>query len=502
MMSPQLVHTAKAAPNSMKTVAVLGVAYGGKTAVTYLAENLPKGWRVVGVDRNTDFNHIYVFPRMGVLPGQSHKGFIPYRKMFANFGDSQRHLMLNARVTKLGPNSLTLSKAFPEHGIEGDEPTLHFDYAIYALGSHMPAPINTWGPPVDRGETLILSSGPVVPSKTPGLESVQPFGGPALSEVTTAVAPVEAEVLPASEIGTKPSGVKWLQRSQKHIERAPSVLVVGGGALGIQYATDIADIYPSKTVTLLHSRPRLLPRFDESMHAEIMGALSSLNVTTILGDRLDLSGPPRSERNKDGILEHVVRTVSGREIRASVVLLCTGSRPNTELVQSFLPDSIVHHGPSKGTIRVKRSLQVGVPVKPTVDGLANGLASASIAKHDEASPEDAELDVPYPHLFAVGDAADAFGAINAGHTAYAQALIAAKNILKLVHAEESSSHSPAVLEEYRPGAPGIKMSIGKNKMLYQIDDQIGKKDVPDDLQAPYFWNLWLKRDVPEEEMYE
>lgn len=35
-----------------------------------------------------------------------------------------------------------------------------------------------------------------------------------------------------------------------------------------EFVTDIAAIYPSKNVTLLHSRRRLLPRFDPAMHTE------------------------------------------------------------------------------------------------------------------------------------------------------------------------------------------------------------------------------------------
>ena len=80
------------------------------------------------------------------------------------------------------------------------------------------------------------------------------------------------------------SEVKWFS---KRVESVSSVLVVGGGALGIrkcffrfwekkirlrfnktEYAADIAEVYPNKTVTLLHSRHRLLPRFDEPMHDE------------------------------------------------------------------------------------------------------------------------------------------------------------------------------------------------------------------------------------------
>ena len=33
-----------------------------------------------------------------------------------------------------------------------------------------------------------------------------------------------------------------------------------------EYATDIADAYPDKRVTLMHSRERLLPKYDAAMH--------------------------------------------------------------------------------------------------------------------------------------------------------------------------------------------------------------------------------------------
>ena len=33
-----------------------------------------------------------------------------------------------------------------------------------------------------------------------------------------------------------------------------------------EFATDIADVYPNKEITLVHSRDQLLPRFDKRMH--------------------------------------------------------------------------------------------------------------------------------------------------------------------------------------------------------------------------------------------
>ena len=37
---------------------------------------------------------------------------------------------------------------------------------------------------------------------------------------------------------------------------------------GSEYATDIAEAFPDKPVTLLHSRKQLLPKFDVKMHEQ------------------------------------------------------------------------------------------------------------------------------------------------------------------------------------------------------------------------------------------
>ena len=38
----------------------------------------------------------------------------------------------------------------------------------------------------------------------------------------------------------------------------------------LEYVTDIAEAFPDKTVTLLHSRNQLLPKFDIKMHNQSM----------------------------------------------------------------------------------------------------------------------------------------------------------------------------------------------------------------------------------------
>ncbi|KAK7002455.1 hypothetical protein R3P38DRAFT_3215614 [Favolaschia claudopus] len=99
-----------------------------------------------------------------------------------------------------------------------------------------------------------------------------------------------------SSVGSKGNSIAWLRGKQRAIGATNSVVVVGGGALGIrgyfnpavQFATNIASVYPGKPVTLSHSRTRLLPRFDSEMHTEILQAMESANINVILGKRLDL----------------------------------------------------------------------------------------------------------------------------------------------------------------------------------------------------------------------
>ncbi|KAK7028583.1 hypothetical protein R3P38DRAFT_3518693 [Favolaschia claudopus] len=340
-----------------------------------------------------------------------------------NTKHTQRHIFLRAHIQSLGRTSVKLSRAFPEHGIDSD--MLHFDYAIYALGSHLPSPLNLWHAAPD------------------GKPSVQSY------------------------CGSKAESIAWLRGKQRAIEDANSVLVVSGGALSIQFATDIAAVYPGKPVTLLHSRTRLLPRFDSEMHTEILQAMESANINVILSERLDLVSSTSGHST--------VRTTTGRVIHADLVLLCTSQRPNTELLQSLDSRTV---NTNTALTQVLRTMQLALvppppppsPITPALlpacasdneeDVLAAALAqialqneSALSAKggveaEDAEEEEDEELTTPYPHIFAIGDAANAFGAIPAGHNAYYQAEVAARNVLQLVHGKTDEP-----LEQYTTNPP-------------------------------------------------
>ena len=146
---------------------------------------------------------------------------------------------------------------------------MDFDYLVYALGSHLPAPINIWSP------SRSIGPGVSFPHRTELSEFHLVFQTPNPSQ--------ESLLLDDEHNGSKTKSRQWLRTAHYRIKAATSVLVVGGGALGVreckrptvvtnlpdpsvEFATDIADVYPNKEVTLVHSRDQLLPRFDKWMH--------------------------------------------------------------------------------------------------------------------------------------------------------------------------------------------------------------------------------------------
>jgi NADH dehydrogenase FAD-containing subunit len=69
------------------------------------------------------------------------------------------------------------------------------------------------------------------------------------------------------------------------------------------------------------------------------------------------------------------------------------------------------------------------------------------------------------HIFAIGDCAET-GAIQAGHTAYWQAEVAARNVCRLIEKEEGREKE--TLESYKPGKPCIKLTLGLVSVHFRL----------------------------------
>jgi apoptosis-inducing factor 2 len=76
----------------------------------------------------------------------------------------------------------------------------------------------------------------------------------------------------------KLSSVENLKKHQSDVKRSKSILIVGGGAVGVQMATDLKEYYPDKEVTVVQSRARVMPQFQEKLHNLIKKRFGELGV--------------------------------------------------------------------------------------------------------------------------------------------------------------------------------------------------------------------------------
>jgi NAD(P) transhydrogenase len=98
------------------------------------------------------------------------------------------------------------------------------------------------------------------------------------------------------------------------------LLIVGGGAIGVEFATVFAA--GGVEVTLMHQGDRLLPAMDGEIAGMLAAALARLGVRVVLGER------PRSIGRVDGRL--VAERESGEPLGAECVLYAVGRSVNTE----------------------------------------------------------------------------------------------------------------------------------------------------------------------------
>ncbi|GAA6037498.1 hypothetical protein JCM8097_008218 [Rhodosporidiobolus ruineniae] len=415
-----------------RNVVVLGCAYAGGRAADLLARTLPTGYRVVVIDRQSHFNHLYLHPRVSIVPGHAEKVFIPFTSVIPKPNENNpstlsRHVLVHASVVSITEDYVEVDRDLLEHerDLDGDEDEvsklaheletakldgqtgatrrLSWDYLIYALGCTLPPP---------------LQSPHIV----------------------------------------KKDGVAFLSSQCKLISKATKIVVAGGGALGVQYATDIADLYnnpeheehlaphavdgqrpPKKEITIIQSRDRFLPLYKQELHDEVCSRMEKLGVRTVLGERVAL---PPLEEDEPGKMK-ALRLKNGTEIKYDLLLRCTGQKPNSEPFRRFLPKAVNEWG----FIKVTPTLQVDVSGVPGYEKLSKKLRR---------------------NMFSVGDVADA-GVVKAGHTGWNQAEAAVQNIMCCVETDTANAALPAgeeravpKLVDYVKTPPQIKLTLGLN----------------------------------------
>lgn len=208
-------------------------------AAQALAKALPASHRVVAITE-TEFGY---FPpassRASVVPGWEHRTTASVDGIFPK---GSRHVLLSCtKVLWIEPNLHTLHVAenHPELGFGLEIP---FEFIVIVTGS-----IN------------------VFPARPPR-------GALTMAAVTAAH-----------------------QIAQLEVAAATSVLIIGGGAMGVEFTGEVKSHHPTKSGTLVASSARLVPRYPERVGKSLEKQLEATGVNLVFGTRVNTavlkSGP-------------------------------------------------------------------------------------------------------------------------------------------------------------------------------------------------------------------
>ncbi|BGP57138.1 hypothetical protein JCM8202v2_004778 [Rhodotorula sphaerocarpa] len=215
-----------------------------------------------------------------------------------------------------------------------------------------------------------------------------------------------------------------LRKLQKEVESSSSVLVIGGGPVGIEVAGEVGAYYDGKSgrnrkeVTIVHPQQRYIADegWKDHFNSSIGHQLESLGVRTVFGAKVEES-PKATGKIADGPKEY--RLTNGETVSADFVFLAVGNRPNTSILSDFDSAAV---NPENKLAKVESSFQVQ----------------------------------GHPHMFAIGDIVDIDESkvyVNAKH----HGGVAAQNILHLIRDGAAPTSS---LKAYKPGSKTMIVSIG------------------------------------------
>lgn len=285
----------------MARIIIVGGGPAGIAVAQTLASELTSadGVEIVVLEKSKYYFHAVGAPRAFVEPSFTSKLFIPYDKALPAAAKSFAKVT-PALVTRIVPGANEVQyAAVGEDGdtLCGPVKSLSYDYLVLATGSTYTAPIK-----------------------------------------------------PAKNNFKRSTTEAKFNQVREQIQKSSSILIVGGGPVGVEIAGEIKSKYPKKTVTILDANTKLVSGANvrDKFRSKLGRYLKRLDIKVVTGERLEapLAGHTFETRT--------LRTDKGTEITSDLQLLCAGFSPAADLVQKLDPSLIT----SKGAIKVNDKFQL------------------------------------------------------------------------------------------------------------------------------------------------
>ncbi|KAJ7164387.1 FAD/NAD(P)-binding domain-containing protein [Mycena filopes] len=149
--------------------------------------------------------------------------------------------------------------------------------------------------------------------------------------------PLDAAAVPA-----------FLAEQRAQFKQAQKIVLVGGGAVGAEFAGEIKNVWPEKQVTIVHGGTAILnATYPAKFRTNLAKSLEARGINILLEDFIDEIPLPGSTTS--------VTTRKGSVIGADLVVPTRGPRPRTEFVAKSLGAATFDE---RKQIKVKPTLQL------------------------------------------------------------------------------------------------------------------------------------------------
>lgn len=114
----------------------------------------------------------------------------------------------------------------------------------------------------------------------------------------------------------------------RDLEKAATVVIIGGGAVGTELAAEVRDVYKDKKIVIIHSRQGLA---SDSMGHKLQDTLKSICDNMDIEVKLGVRVTNLGEITPNKFMKQTVKIDSGEEFDADYVFTCVGIKIQTEL---------------------------------------------------------------------------------------------------------------------------------------------------------------------------
>ena len=135
---------------------------------------------------------------------------------------------------------------------------------------------------------------------------------------------------------------KTIRDSYRKLNQAKTIIIIGGGFVGVEMAAEIATNYKNKEIKVVDRDDKLMSRANEktSKHAEEF--LLKRGVKIIFNEKI-------IKMNKG-----TFTTESGKKLKADIAFMCNGMSPNTEFIKNSFPNKL----DERNFVKVNQYLQL------------------------------------------------------------------------------------------------------------------------------------------------